>query len=74
MKVSGKIHAPAALSPGKRSRHLLNMWLAGPHNPSGLFEKSLLPAGIQTPDRVDMTEVISINEYITRSQLSVTTS
>ena len=57
MNVSGQIHDPAALPPGKRSRHLLNMRLAGPHSRSGLFFlKSLLPAGIQTPDRVDMTE------------------
>ena len=71
--MSGQTHAPAALPPGKHTRHLLNMRLAGPHSRSGLFEKSLLPAGIQIPDRVDMTEVISIKAYKTRSQHSVTT-
>jgi hypothetical protein len=50
------------------------MRLAGPYGRPGLFEKSLLPVGIQNPDRVDMTEVIIIKEYAIHSQRSVTTS
>jgi hypothetical protein len=36
MQVSGQLHSPAALSPGKEPRYLLDRRLSGPQNRSGL--------------------------------------
>jgi hypothetical protein len=37
MELNGKLHVPAALSPGKEPQHALNTRLGGSQNLSGLF-------------------------------------
>jgi hypothetical protein len=51
MELSGRIHAPATLPPGKERWYLLDRRLAGPQGRSGRCDEeknSLLPPGIET--------------------------
>jgi hypothetical protein len=48
--MSGQLHAPAALTPGKEPRYPLDRRLGGPQSRSGRREeKILVPAGTRTP-------------------------
>jgi hypothetical protein len=50
-KVSGQLHAPPALPPGKGPRYPFDRRLGGPQSRSGRFgeDKILDPTGIRTP-------------------------
>jgi hypothetical protein len=53
MEVSGQLHAPAALPPGKQPRYTLDRKLGGPQGRSGSGgeEKNSQPLpGLETPD------------------------
>jgi hypothetical protein len=51
MEVSGQLHAPAALPPGKEAPIPLDRTLGGPQSLSGRCgeEKTLAPTGTRTP-------------------------
>jgi hypothetical protein len=51
MEVSGQLHAPAALPPGKEPWYPVDRRLGRPQNLSGRHgeEKNLAPTGTQTP-------------------------
>jgi hypothetical protein len=51
MEVSGQVHAPAALNPGKSPWYPLDRRLGGPQNRPGRYreKKNIAPAGNPTP-------------------------
>jgi hypothetical protein len=51
MKVTGQLHAPAALPPGKGTRYLLGRRVGGPQSRSRIcvVEKNLAPVRNRTP-------------------------
>jgi hypothetical protein len=59
--VSGQLHAPAALPPGKEPRYPLDRRLGGPQSRSGRFgeEKILDPTGTRTPNPLVVQPIAS---------------
>jgi hypothetical protein len=65
--VSGQLHAPAALPPGKSSRYPFYRRLGGPQSRSGRYEEVNIfyPTGTRTPaPQIVQYEIESINKFI----------